>query len=251
MQDIKVYPIEFDQVWENKKANIEIISRELLKVDADLVLLPEMFQTGFSMNTDLAEEWNNSDSVEQLKTWASANQSAFYTSLMIKDGGKVYNRGVFVHPSGKVDFYDKRKSFKLAGEDKYFSNGDVEVIVDYLGWKIQLQICYDLRFPEIVRNRIVNASPAYDLILYVANWPDKRIHHWSSLLSARAIENQCYVASCNRIGIDANGLVYSSSSVVLGFQGEDLETKQLNQQEKHFKLEWSHLKDYRKALPFL
>lgn len=251
MQDITVSLIEFDQVWEDKEANFEIIEQKLKNCEADLILLPEMFQTGFSMNTALAENWKDSKSVAKLTYWAKHYKTAIYTSLMVEEDGVFYNRGVFVFPDGKVEYYDKRKSFVLAGEDKYFKNGNHEVIVNYLGWKFQLQICFDLRFPEIVRNRIEKDVPAYDAILYVANWPDKRIEHWNKLLSARAIENQCYVIACNRIGEDANKIKYSSSSKIIGFQGENLAIQQVKCEFIQLTLKMDSLINFRGQLPFL
>ena len=127
--------------------------------------------------------------------------------MIIKEKNNYYNRGVFVYPSGKVVKYDKRKSFGLGGEDKFYTVGETETIVKYKDWKINLQICYDLRFPEIARNHEINGIPKYDLLLYVANWPAKRSEHWKTLLKARAIENQSYVIGVNRVGVDKNELI--------------------------------------------
>jgi omega-amidase len=253
MQDLKVALVQANQVWEDKIANFENYTKLLKNVDAELIVLPEMFQTGFSMNTKkLAEEWQKSPSVEWLTSLSQSKNSAIYTSLMIAENGNYFNRGVFVYPSGNIKVYDKRKTFSLAGENKFFNSGKNETIVEYLGWKIQLQICYDLRFPEIARNSILpNQSPAYDVLLYVANWPEKRISHWNALLKARAIENQAYVLGTNRIGMDANDIVYSGESQILNALGEIIN---LNIKEEHVliaTLKKDSLNKVRKTLPFL
>ncbi len=253
MQDLKVALVQANQVWENKKLNFENYERLLSDVSADLILLPEMFQTGFSMNTsELAEEWQKSESIEWLKSISRTKNCAIYTSLMVSENGKFYNRGVFVTPNERIKKYDKRKSFSLAGEHKSYTSGDSETIVEYLGWKFQLQICYDLRFPEIARNYLLpNLTPAYDVLLYVANWPAKRISHWNALLKARAIENQAYVLGVNRVGMDANELTYSGESKIISAQGESLE---LNKNEENVLISFlqkDRLNEVRKLLPFL
>ncbi len=255
MQDLNVTLVQIDQVWENKKANLkkyETIFESLEKTD--LIILPEMFQTGFSMNVkELAELWKESDGITFLKKWADKLNSAFYTSIIIEENKNYYNRGVFVFPNGSIEVYDKRKSFGLGGEDKFFTAGLNEKIVHYKNWKINLQICYDLRFPELIRNRIVeNGDAAYDLIIYVANWPEKRAQHWKTLLKARAIENQCYVIGVNRIGTDENQLNYSGDSNVNNPLGEDLIVSNPGN-ELVFKavLSKKDLEEIRKILPFL
>jgi len=253
MQDLKVALVQANQVWENKKANLENYERLLKDVDADLILLPEMFQTGFSMNTsELAEEWRESESVEWLKSISGAKNCAFYTSLMVSENGHYYNRGVFVTPNGDVKKYDKRKSFSLAGEHEAFNSGRTETIVEYLGWKFQLQICYDLRFPEIARNYLLpNQAPAYDVLLYVANWPEKRVSHWNALLRARAIENQAYVLGVNRVGTDANELAYSGESKIINALGDVFELNKNEEKVLVQVFQFKELKRVRKTLPFL
>lgn len=253
MQDLKVALVQANQIWENKKANFENYERLLKDIEADLILLPEMFQTGFSMNTfELAEEWQKSESIEWLKSISRAKNCAIYTSLMTSENGNFYNRGVFINPNDDIKKYDKRKSFSLAGEHEAFNSGSTETIVEYLGWKFQLQICYDLRFPEIARNYLLpNQAPAYDVLLYVANWPEKRVSHWNALLTARAIENQAYVLGVNRVGTDANEIVYSGESKIINALGESFE---LNKNEENVLiqiLQMEELKKVRKTLPFL
>ena len=254
MQDLIVTLVQIDQVWENKKENYSLLESYFQQIEnSDLVVLPEMFHTGFSMLAELlAEDWENSNGLDFLKKWARQLNSAFYTSLIIREKSKYYNRGVFVYPDGNIEHYDKRKSFGLGGEDKFFTAGNKEVIVEWKGWNINLQICYDLRFPELIRNRIENDSAAYDLIIYVANWPEKRIAHWDTLLQARAIENQCYVVGVNRVGLDGNKLIYSGGSSVLSPNGVKLFYLTNNQEGSNpCKLSAAHLVDIRTHLPFL
>ena len=221
MQDLNVSLIQIDQIWEDKTANFLNYESCFSQLDrTDLVVLPEMFHTGFSMSVELlAEDWENSEGLNFLRKWSSKLNSAIYTSLIIHDKEKYYNRGVFITPDGSVKHYDKRKSFGLGGEDKFYTAGNKEVIVEWNGWKINLQICYDLRFPELIRNRLIDTNPAYDILLYVANWPEKRVSHWEALLRARAIENQCYVIGVNRVGIDGKNLVYSGESQIINMFG--------------------------------
>ncbi len=222
MQDLTLTLVQADQIWEDVQANLDHYTELLSAVEnSDLILLPEMFQTAFSMNTSLAETMDG-PSISWLKKVAAEKQSAIYTSLMIAENDQFFNRGVFVFPSGEISHYNKRKTFGLAKENDHFASGTTEKIVSWKGWNIQLQICYDLRFPEICRNRIEeNGQPAYDLLLYVANWPEKRSAHWKALLTARAIENQSYVAGVNRVGVDANNFTYSGNSKLVDALGEE------------------------------
>ncbi|MEY4604394.1 MAG: hypothetical protein RIT43_1686 [Bacteroidota bacterium] len=254
MQDLKIVLVQADQRWEDKPANHAHFTERLstLQEQVDLIVLPEMFDTGFSMNTELADDWNENASLNFLKNLAQRYDSAVYTSMMCKESGRFYNRGVFVYPDGQTQQYDKRKCFGLAGEDKVFSAGSTETIVQFKGWNIQLQICYDLRFPEICRNRLNdNFEPAYDLIVYVANWPEKRSGHWSTLLQARAIENQCYVVGVNRVGVDGKGLSYSGNSCMIDPLGKVESCENSKEILKLVTLSESDLWDVRQSLPFL
>ncbi len=253
MQNLRITFVQADQRWEDKSANFNHYE-ELLKAvsETDIILLPEMFQTGFSMNAkQLSEKMENSASISWLKQQAKEKKAAFYTSLIIEEEGKYYNRGVFIEPEGKITCYDKRKLFGMAEESIYFTAGSKEVIVDYLGWKINLQICYDLRFPENIRNGETNGKPAYDLLLYVANWPERRIHHWSTLLPARAIENQCYVAGLNRVGNDHSGLSYSGQSKLINLLGEELSNLLNSESVITQDISYDELVQLREKLPFL
>ncbi|MCH2224164.1 MAG: nitrilase family protein [Crocinitomicaceae bacterium] len=216
MQDLTITLVQADQKWENKTANFKHY-KDLLKdcKVTDLIVLPEMFNTSFSMNTSLAEDFKTSESIIWLKQLAQEKNAAIYTSLMIKENRNHYNRGVFIESNGNTYYYDKRKTFNLAGEGEHFTRGISPTIVNYKGWRFQLQICYDLRFPEISRNVLINEMPSYDVLLYVANWPATRSAHWKTLLSSRAIENQSYVIGVNRIGKDGNNYSYSGDSSLI------------------------------------
>lgn len=253
MQNLTVTLVQAEQVWEDKSANLrhyETLLRDLS--GSDLVMLPEMFHTSFTMNAaSHAEELHTGEGINWLKETAQRKNSCVYTSLIIEENGEFFNMGVFVRKDGKIDTYAKRKTFGLAREDKHFKAGSKEQIVELNGWKLQLQICYDLRFPEIVRNKMIGEEPAYDAILYVANWPEKRSSHWKSLLQARAIENQSYVVGVNRVGEDGNGLIYSGDSGVFDPLGEAELLTPHKEQVKTIQLDVNVLKNTRSSLPFL
>lgn len=254
-QDLNVTLVQANQIWEDKQANFANYERLLAtESKTDLILLPEMFNTGFSMNAAaLAEKMEDSMSVEWLKALAKTKDAAVYTSLIVEESGKYYNRGLFVEPNGMIHIYDKRKTFGLAGEDKVFASGNQVKRVQFRGWNIQLQICYDLRFGEIAFNEMNSESGEanYDLLLYVANWPQRRIQHWKNILPARAIENQCYVAAVNRVGKDQMELDYSGDSAILDLHGNRL--VEIVGEEKIETITLSHhdLSEWRGKLPFL
>jgi omega-amidase len=254
MQDLRITIVQADQHWENKELNFRHYENILVDFyPTDLILLPEMFHTGFTMNAaDLSESMQDSEGINWLRKLAQRSNAAVYTSLIIREGNSFYNRGVFVYPNGKIEKYDKRKTFGLAGEDRVYTAGSSENIVEYNNWKINLQICYDLRFPEIVRNKIEdNGKAKYDLILYVANWPQRRVEHWRTLLKARAIENQCYVAGANRIGFDGLGIHYSGDSAFIDPLGEAQEINIEKDRVRTFTASRAQLEVTRKNLPFL
>lgn len=255
MQDLNVGILQFDQIWENKEKNFTKIKGLLnSKNGLDLLLLPEMFHTGFTMNHSMhSEKIEDSEGIEFLKSLSKELNCAVYSSLIIKDNEHVFNRGVFVY-DGETTFYDKRKCFGLGGENESFTPGQNEVIIHFKGWKLNLQICYDLRFPELIRNQVdINGNVKYDAILYVANWPKQRITHWESLLKARAIENQCYVIACNRVGMDGNNIEYNGHSLIVEPNGEANNPEAKNNEETllHGKISYLNLSKLRKKLPFL
>ncbi|MES2800230.1 MAG: nitrilase-related carbon-nitrogen hydrolase [Bacteroidota bacterium] len=254
MQNLTISLVQADQKWEDKTANFLNYERLLDANElGDVVLLPEMFHTGFSMNTELlGETMEESQGLQWLKENAKRRNIAIYTSLIIKDGEHYFNRGVFVEPDGKTTTYDKRKTFGLAGEDNFYSSGKEKSVVNFKGWNIFLQICYDLRFPEICRNQLdENGVANYDLLLYVANWPETRSLHWNTLLQARAIENQCYVAGVNRVGSAPNNLSYSGNSQVVDLLGNVQAMEPHKEGLVSFELNGSILTETRQKLPFL
>ena len=216
---MKIAVFQTKLAWENPAVNRKFIEEYFLNEDEpfDLFILPEMFTSGFTMNPSAVAEPMDGETMTWLKGLAKAKNCAITGSLVIKEDGNFYNRMVFIFPSGEVQFYNKRHLFTLAGEEKVYTKGTKKVIVNYNNWNICLQVCYDLRFPVLVRN-VEN----YDLILYVANWPKPRINAWDSLLKARAIENMCYTIGVNRIGEDANQLEYPGHSQVIDFLGNNM-----------------------------
>ena len=216
---LKVIGIQTDLIWENPKQNCIIFQEKInaLGFDVDLIVLPEMFTTGFTMNPENVSEKMNGFSVSWMQNIAVENKVAICGSLVISENNKFYNRLVFVHPSGEIETYNKRHSFSLAGEDKVYTSGNKKLIINYKGWKICPLICYDLRFPVWSRN-IEN----FDLLIYMANWPVTRIKAWDTLLKARSIENMCYSIGVNRIGKDANNYEYSGNSIIVDFLGEEI-----------------------------
>lgn len=213
---MKIALIQSDLIWENAEANRENFDSKIKEINSEvnLIVLPEMFSTGFTMNAPEVAEEMNGETVRWMQAISKQKNAAITGSIVIKENGQFYNRMLFVFPSGEFQYYDKRHLFSLAGEDQFYTAGNQKVIVEYLGWKICLQICYDLRFPVFARN-VEN----YDLILYVANWPKVRTDAWDALLKARAIENLTYVAAVNRIGFDDNNFEHNGHSQLIDFWG--------------------------------
>ncbi len=207
--------IQAPLVWENPNANRlyfgEIITNAS---EVDLIILPEMFTTGFTMNPTLNAEAMDGETVIWLTELSKLKNAAITGSVVIVENGKYYNRLLFVFPSGDISYYDKRHLFTLAGEDKVYEAGNQKLIVNYKGWKICPMVCYDLRFPVFSRN-----VEEYDLLIFVANWPEIRIDAWNSLLKARAIENMSFVIGSNRIGKDDNSHNYNGHSQILDCLG--------------------------------
>jgi omega-amidase len=243
--------------WENPSANREMFSQKLapLRGHTDIIVLPEMFTTGFSMNAAALAEPMEGPTVQWLETTAKNLGAAVVGSFICVENGRFYNRLVFMRPDGNFDFYDKKHLFTLAGEQAHFSPGKKRLTLEWKGWRICPLICYDLRFPVWSRNTpgsLANGlQPLYDLLIYVANWPARRAHHWRGLLNARAIENQAFVAGVNICGSDGNGLEYTGDSAVIDFSGQPL--AQISGGEGLFTAELSleDLGHYRQQLPFL
>ena len=216
---MKIALIQSSLFWENPIANRNYFEEKINAITekVDLIVLPEMFTTGFTMNPESIFETMQGETIQWLQSLAKAKNYAITGSLVIKENGNFYNRFVFVFPSGEIQFYDKRHLFTLAGEDKVYTSGKEKLIVEYKGWKICPLICYDLRFPVFSRN-----TEDFDLLIYVANWPKTRINAWDILLKARAVENMCYTIGVNRIGVDDNNLEYVGHSQAVDFLGNSV-----------------------------
>lgn len=257
MSDLKVALVQTQQFWEDKKQNLnhfETLISNHLSESIDVLIFPEMFHTGFTMNAkNLAENMDDSLGLNWLKAKAKNLDCLCIASLIIEEDGQYFNRMVAVHPEGKVDYYDKIHLFSLAKEDEHYSPGTAKTIVEFRGWKLLLQVCYDLRFPENSRNSVKqNGEFDFDAIVYVANWPERRIAHWDALLPARAIENQCYVLAVNRVGSDNNQLQYSGSSQIIDAMGQYNQTPILNEEYvSTVCLSQSDLDSVRHSLAFL
>lgn len=247
--NLNIALIQSKLVWENPRKNRIDFENKINALDdvVDLVILPEMFTSGFTMNPSHVAETMEGETISWLKTLAIKNQIALTGSLVIKENGNFYNRLVFVHPDGSIEHYDKRHTFTLAGEDKVYTAGTIKLIVDYKGWKICPLICYDLRFPVWSRN-IEN----YDLLIYVANWPASRITAWDTLLKARAIENMSYCVGVNRVGTDNNNHDYTGHSAAYDVLGNRLDTTPFdNEAIEIVRLKKKDIKMYRNKLSFL
>ncbi|WP_250252681.1 nitrilase-related carbon-nitrogen hydrolase [Chryseobacterium sp. Marseille-Q3244] len=240
---MKIVGLNLDIIWKNKAENFTIIENELQNLDADLFLLPEMFSTGFCMDAAEVSD-KNKESLEFLKKISKEKNAAFCGSAAVEEEGKFYNRMYFVQPNGEITFYDKRHLFSFSGEDKVYTSGRDRVIVEYKGIRFLLQVCYDLRFPVFARN-----NDDYDAILYVANWPEKRVGAWEHLLKARAIENLSFVFGLNRIGTDGNNLSYQESSHCFFADGREISNK--NGNIVSAELDMNELKDFRNHFQFL
>lgn len=217
---MRISLVQYNIVWEDKAENFKRLGSRLETLGdmTDLVVLPEMFSTGFSMNSKLLAEPRQGNTIRVLKEWSEKYNFAITGSYICAEEGRFYNRAFFITPTGDTYFYDKHHLFRMGEEPKHFDSGTERCIVSYRGWNICLNICYDLRFPAWLRN----INKEYDLLLIVANWPSPRIFAWDTLLRARAIENQSYVCGVNRTGKDGNGLEYTGHSMLVNAKGECL-----------------------------
>ncbi|CAM1334459.1 amidohydrolase [Tenacibaculum aestuariivivum] len=219
---LKTALIQSNLVWENPTQNRSNFQQKIenLPDNIDIIILPEMFTTGFTMEANYLAEKMDGITVVWLQKLAAKKNSAITGSIIINENNNYYNRLLFVHPCGKIDFYDKKHLFTLAGEHKVFSPGNKNALINFKGWKIRALICYDLRFPIWARN-----TENYDLLLYIASWPKSRIEAWNILLKARAIENMSYTIGVNRVGTDAYGYKYNGKSIVYNTLGTCISKK--------------------------
>ncbi len=210
--------VQFDIAWENPGENVRRIEKLLgQSSDLDLVILPEMWSTGFTMQPEKVAEPTTGTALQWMTTQAKERNTAITGSISVSDGILYFNRWYCAFPDGRIVQYDKKHLFSHGGEDQHYTAGSTKTFIEINGWKIMPIICYDLRFPAWCRN-----TDSYDLMMVVANWPSARIHHWDALLKARAIENQSYVAAVNRIGTDGNGLQYNGHSSVFDMNGQEI-----------------------------
>jgi omega-amidase len=219
---LQITTVQADLIWEDKAANLQkfdTLLRGSLRGETDVIVLPEMFTTGFSMTPETLAEPMTGATMAFLRRKSHALDAAITGSFICEENGKYYNRLIWMQPDGQFWTYDKRHLFSLANEQNHYAAGDKLLQIEWRGWTIRPMICYDLRFPAWSRNVAPNY---YDILIYVANWPERRRQPWQSLLVARAIENQAFVVGVNRVGLDGNGVLHSGDSMVVDFSGEKL-----------------------------
>ena len=265
MGTLTITIIQTDLVWEDKTANLDMLEKKITAIEekTEIVILPEMFNTGFSMKPERLAEKMDGETIEWMKRISRENGIILTGSLMIRvdseqgtGENRYFNRLIWALPNGQLGFYDKRHLFAYGDEDKHYTGGTKRLISSVKGWRINLQVCYDLRFPVWARqglqiNQEKGGRPEYDLLVYVANWPERRSHAWKTLLCARAIENQCYVIGVNRVGNDGNNIYHSGNSLVIDPMGVVL--YHMADQEDVFtiSLEKEKLDEIRTRFPFL
>ena len=259
MSNLRISIIQTALHWEDKKANLDMLQKKIQGISekTELIVLPEMFSTGFSMSVDSLAETMEGDTVTWMRKTATKKGAIITGSIIIKEvGDKVpayYNRLIWMLPNGESGFYDKRHLFAYGKEDQHFNSGKKRLIAAANGWKINLQICYDLRFPVWQRQHKTGHTPIeaeYDLLIVVANWPSTRIHAWKTLLQARAIENQCYVIGVNRTGTDGRGLQYPGESLIAGPFGETIKILGPEEEIYSHTLDREMLEEARLKFPF-
>jgi omega-amidase len=266
MSSLTITLIQTNLHWEDKGANLEMLSKkvESIKEKTEVIILPEMFNTGFSMKPETLAEHMNGETVQWMKNIAAEKKVILTGSIMVTDpstkaqgDNNFYNRLIWMLPNGEYGFYDKRHLFAYGNEHTHFNSGNKRLIASVKGWKINLQVCYDLRFPVWARQSPFSGGEdpgvrsEYDLLVYSANWPEQRIHAWKTLLTARAIENQCYVVGVNRVGDDGPGIHHSGESMIIGPLGEIIYSKKDDEDIFTYTLEKERLAEIRNKFPFL
>jgi omega-amidase len=259
MSKLQISIIQTALLWEDKKANLDMFQEKIAAMPGrtELIILPEMFTTGFSMNKESLAETLDGNTVEWMKKTAAKKSAILTGSFMAKDiqdqTAVYFNRLVWMLPNGEYGIYDKRHLFAYGKEDQHYSRGQNRFIASVNGWKINLQICYDLRFPVWIRQSKefqTELHPEYDVLIVVANWPQPRMHAWRTLLTARAIENQCYVIGVNRTGTDGRGLQYIGESMILGPLGETIQALGAEEEIFSYTLDREYLDETRSKFPF-
>lgn len=253
MQDLRVTIIQTDLAWRNPDINLSNFENLLsgLKESTDLIVLPEMFTTGFTVKPQAIAEKTDGRTLRWMKEKALGLNTVLMGSFIVDEKGKYHNRLYAVYPNGRAFFYDKKHLFRMAEEDKQFTPGSEKLVIKVKGWKLSPLICYDLRFPVWSRNRFINDQYEFDCLIYVANWPEVRNFAWKTLLTARAIENQSYVIGVNRIGSDGNGISHSGDSMVIDPWGGLLsKTKAHTESVETITLSAEKLVNFRKNVTF-
>jgi len=243
---LRVSLVQLDIEWENKPGNLKHVYEYIAfkATETDIFVLPEMFSTGFTMNSRNLAETNNGETISTIKWWAAKYNVAICGSFIASDNGDFYNRGFFITPEREY-FYDKRHLFRMGSEPEYFSSGDKRLILKYKGFNVCLLVCYDLRFPVWARN----IDNEYDLLIYVANWPSSRAKVWDALLTARAIENMSYVCGVNRFGEDGNGIKYIGGSKMINARGEEMTSILKGEDVETVSISKTELEKFRKKFP--
>ena len=250
IQNLKITVFQAYLFWENVDKNLQNLKLRIsggVREKTDLIVLPEMFNTGFTMNTSQLAEEMDGKTMQWLTKIASTYDCVVTGSLIIKDKENCYNRMIWMLPNGEYQYYDKHHLFGLGDEDKNFKPGIEQIIVKLKGWKIRLAVCYDLRFPVWLRNK----NEEYDILLIVASWPDKRSSHWRTLIHARAVENQCYVIAVNRVGHDGNQIYHSGHSMCIDPYGNTIYYKPEDEDLYTFSINYPDLEKIRRQYPFL
>ena len=274
MQPLTITTIQANLFWENKTANLKMFEEKIKNIEGktELVILPEMFSTGFSMNPVKLAETMDGETVAWMKRIAIEQKIIITGSLILEDNKNYYNRLIWMLPNGQCGHYDKRHLFAFAKEDEHYTAGNKRLIAQVKGWKINLQVCYDLRFPVWARqapsqpppkgeeqttlnakneNKKTENAYEYDVLIYVANWPERRNYAWKTLLTARAIENQCYAIGVNRVGNDGNNIYHSGNSMIIDPLGEIIYHKEKDEDVFTYTLQKETLHEVRTKLPFL
>lgn len=246
-EKLSVALIQTDLYWEDVTANLSALEEKIASLSdpIDIIVLPEMFTSGFTMNTAVAEPMNFT-TTRWMKQVSASTNALIVGSFSVKEGGKFYNRLLCVKPDGTYQQNDKRHLFRMGEEHATYTPGELKLIIEWKGWKICPLVCYDLRFPVWSRN---SASEPYDILIYVANWPSRRAHAWNTLLKARAIENQSYVIGVNRTGTDGNGIRYQGDSAAVDYLGEPICMLADHETEKITNLSKPDLVSYRQSFP--
>lgn len=256
MQPLTISLIQSNLHWEDKTKNLQQFAAKFdeLPKETQVVFLPEMFSTGFSMKPQELAETMEGPTVEWMKDMSRRHRKIITGSIIIEENGHYYNRLIWMMPNGQFYHYDKRHLFGFAGEDKHYTAGEKRLIVQVNGWKLCLMVCYDLRFPVWARQKPlsgVDENPSYDVLVYVANWPQRRSHPWKTLLQARAIENQSYVVGVNRVGDDGNGIYHSGDSMLVNPVGDIIWQRADEEAVFTYTLQPESLKEIRDHFPFL